>query len=194
MAKKDKKTDLDVSRLMKVFEGDGETHALLTAVRDIGPPDAWIGAGYIRNRVWDHLHDNDELTVANDIDVVYFDWENIDPAMDKFFENSLNAEYKNHKWQVRNQATMHDRNDDDPYEDLSDALEHWPETATAVAMRLNMEDKVEVLAPFGLDDLFNMIIRPTPHVGSFRPKDYMDRLESKDWKDRWPKVQVLGIV
>jgi hypothetical protein len=41
-------------------------------------------------------------------------------------------------------------------------MRYWPETATAVAVRRNDEDGCEVAAPFGVDDLFGLILRPTP--------------------------------
>jgi len=44
-------------------------------------------------------------------------------------------------WQVRDQARMHLRNDDSPYGDIADAMKHWPEKETAVAVRLMSELK-----------------------------------------------------
>jgi hypothetical protein len=41
---------------------------LLDAVEALSLPNCWIGAGFVRNAVWDRLHDND-IDVAGDVDV-----------------------------------------------------------------------------------------------------------------------------
>lgn len=42
-----------------------------------------------------------------------------------------------------------------------DAMRYWPETATAVAARRGGRDELEIASPLGLDDLFNLLLRPT---------------------------------
>lgn len=54
----------------------GQPHlmALLRVVETLAIDDCWIGAGAIRNAVWDHLHDYPiQLATGSDVDVVYFD-------------------------------------------------------------------------------------------------------------------------
>src|SRR5699024_12615064 len=43
--------------------------------------DAWVCAGFIRNKVWDVLHDM--KTSLNDIDVIYFDSDDISRKKEK---------------------------------------------------------------------------------------------------------------
>ena len=45
----------------------------LKAVESLSLPDCWIGAGFVRNTVWDALHSH-PITGAllGDVDVVYF--------------------------------------------------------------------------------------------------------------------------
>ena len=45
----------------------------LRAARDLGLPQWCIGAGALRNRVWDHLHGHTEPSRLADVDLVYFD-------------------------------------------------------------------------------------------------------------------------
>ena len=51
---------------------------------------------------------------------------------------------------------------------------------------------VEILAPFGVEDVLEMIIRPTP---SFRtkPEIPLARLEAKGWLTRWPRLRLVGL-
>jgi hypothetical protein len=86
---------------------------------------------------------------------------------------------------------MHERNGHRPYRDIADALAHWPETATAIAARLGPQG-VEILAPFGVADVLEMIIRPTP-VFRTKPEIPLARLEAKGWLTRWPGLRLVGL-
>jgi hypothetical protein len=92
-------------------------------------------------------------------------------------------------WSVKNQAWMHSRNGDAPYTSATDAMRYWPDTATAVAVRRNGPDACEVAAPFGLDDLLNLILRPTPRFLGEKRGIYEDRLRTKGWTASWPLLR-----
>ena len=150
-----------------------------------GPAGAWIGAGFVRNAVWDHLSGKDtEATPLADLDVVFHDPVIATAEQDAAFEAELCTAAPDLPWSVRNQARMHERNGHHPYRDVADALTHWPETATAIAARLG-PNGVEILAPFGVADLIAMILRPTAAFRS-RPEIVLARLEAKAWRKRWP--------
>ena len=71
----------------------------------------------------------------------------------------------------------------------SDALSRWAEPANAIGAFLENQH-VHLIAPFGLDDLLNMIVRPnlvTPNA----KKVYLERLKTKGWQKKWPKITVL---
>ena len=82
------------------------------------------------------------------------------------------------RWSVKNQARMHRRNGDAPYRDTLDAVAHWAETPTAIAAR-TIEGRVEVMAPYGVDDLLNLIVRPTPVFGH-KMDAYRERIMAKE--------------
>ncbi len=178
-------------RLRAWLAADAWRMACLEALAEVDLPDAWIGAGFLRSLVWDRLHGFAEPTPLDDVDVVYFD-----PAAGAEDEPAIEAQLRallpEVPWSVRNQARMHERNGDLPYRDTEDALRHWLETPTAVAARLEPGGKVALLAPFGLDDLFAMLLRPTPHARS-RPdrlEAYRLRLHEKAWTTTWPDARV----
>ena len=163
---------------------------LLRAVATLGIDDCWIGAGVIRNAVWDYLHGYPvQLVPGGDVDVVYCDHRNADPQSDLVIERRLRRNFTNIPWSVGNQARMHARNGDAPYRDVEDAIRRWPETATAIAARL-CEGQVRIIAPHGVDDLVAMIVRPTAAFAT-KPAVYERRLASKDWARRWPGLTFL---
>ena len=157
-----------------------------------GPVGAWIGAGFIRNAIWDHLSGQDtEALPPADLDVVFHDPVNTTAEQDTNFEATLFAAAPDLPWSVHNQARMHRRGGHQPYCDVADALAHWPETATAIAARLG-PNGVEILAPFGVADLIAMILRPTAAFRS-RPEIVLARLEAKAWRKRWPMLRLVGL-
>ena len=157
-----------------------------------GPAGAWIGAGFVRNAVWDHLSGKDtEATPLADLDVVFHDPEVATAEHDARIEAALSLAAPDLPWSVRNQARMHERNGHRPYRDVADALTHGPETATAIAARLGPQG-VEILAPFGVEDVLEMILRPTPAFRT-KPEIPLARLEAKGWLTRWPSLRVVGL-
>lgn len=181
-------------QVVACIEARSDLLAALEALAALKLPDAWIAAGALRSAVWDALHGFATPTPLADLDVVYFDRGDLDPAREAEIAAALSARLSGPLWQVRNQARMHRRNGDRPYRDSADALAHWLETPTAVGMRLGARG-LELLAPLGLDDLLAMRARPTPHARS-RPdrlKAYQARMRTKNWPGTWPLVTVEGL-
>ena len=166
--------------------------AVLCAVRALALPDWAVGAGFVRNAVWDYLHGFAQPTPLADVDVLYFD--PADPSIEREWalENQLAAVMPGVPWSVRNQARMHLRNGDAPYADTEDALRYWLESATCVALRLEPDDRLTVIAPYGLSDLLALRSGPT-QSGRARYAAYIARMRQKDWPSRWPRVRVEGL-
>ncbi|EQB0442978.1 nucleotidyltransferase family protein [Pseudomonas aeruginosa] len=175
--------------ILALIAADSSRLHLLRVLREVGPEGAWIGAGFVRNAVWDHLHGYGEATPLADIDVLHFAPRALDPQADADFEAALRRRCEA-PWSVKNQARMHLRNGDRPYRDCADALCHWAETCTAVALRL-VGERLELLAPLGVDDLLALKVRPTAHFAG-KPEVYRRRLREKNWTARWPLLDISG--
>ncbi len=160
----------------------------LQAARALGLPDWAIGAGFVRNAVWDRLSGLPR-TPLDDVDVLFFDPADTSRERETALEARLAAALPR-PWSVRNQARMHLRNGDAPYRSTEDAMRHWLETPTAVAVRLEADGSLAILAPFGLDDLLAMRGAPTP-AGRAKPDQYRERMQAKDWPARWPGVTLV---
>ncbi len=183
---------MTLALIESLFLGDPRRLAVLQAVRALDLPDWAVAAGYVRSAVWDHCHDLAAPTPVADVDVVYFDPSNRDPAADRRAEERLRREMPDVPWEVRNQARMHVRNGDRPYRDTEDALRFYLETATSIGVRLERDGRLTVMAPWGVDDLLGLRARPTPR-GRERFDDYLARVRAKNWPARWRKVRVEGI-
>lgn len=177
------------SRIRSILRADPLRWHVLDVVRSLNLQDGWIGAGFVRNAVWDHLHQRPPSPLTGDVDVIWHDPGRINPAEDRKQEAALRTAEPSISWSVKNQARMHTRNGDDPYVSATEAMRCWPETATAVAVRRHGFDACEIAAPFGLDDLLNLVLRPTPRFCREKRDIYEGRLRTKNWIVRWPLLR-----
>lgn len=158
----------------------------LELVRKLDLPESCIAAGYVRNRVWDALYGYEHETPLNDIDVIYYDPSDLSEERDHLLSLTLNTADMKEGWSVKNQARMHLRNQVAPYESTSDAMSCWPETATAVGLYLDELDHIHVIAPYGLDDLFQLKVRQSPRY--FDTANFIKRVTEKQWLTRWQNL------
>ncbi len=172
--------------LIRMIESDKWMIETLKTVRDLELNDCWIGAGFVRNKVWDEKHGK-ERTELNDIDVIYFDKSNRTKEYDFQIETRLRKLNPKLNWSVKNQSRMHIRNGHEQYVNCNEAISFWPETATSIAVRLNFKNQIEYLAPYGLEDLFNLLLIPTP---KFDLTIYNSRIRKKKWKEKWNKLEI----
>jgi hypothetical protein len=178
-------------QLQALIASDPQRLRILQQVRELDLPDCWVAAGFVRSAVWDHLHQRSDSPLPQDIDVIWFDRSQTSPARDAELETVLRQQDESLQWSVKNQARMHLRNGDAPYASATEAMRYWPETATAVAVRLDEQGRLEVAAPLGLEDLFDLIVRPTGRFKDEKQPIYRERLSSKNWQATWPQLKVL---
>jgi len=172
-----------------IVRGSPITMEILQTLRALDPK-LYLGGGIIRNLVWDFLHLHKHPTPIEDVDVVYSDSLSATRAHDKALEAELTKRVANLTWSVKNQARMHIPNDELPYDSFVDAISKWPETATAMAVRLKEDGGLDVVIPHGLTDLFRLLVVPTPHFRN-RLDRYRERLKEKNWQKRWPRLRFI---
>ena len=177
--------------LQKFLSDDPLRMEALKALRALTFSDGWIGAGFVRDAVWDRLHGYGQRAITGDVDVVWYDSERGNPACDNDLEERLSQQHPAFDWSVKNQARIHQRNGHAPYLSTENALRYWPETATAVAVRLGDTHSVEVIAPYGLEDLFELRLRPTPLFGEDKWPVFRQRVTAKRWLERYPGLQLI---
>ena len=170
-------------------ESDPERMAALRAAATLNLNDWCVAAGFVRNLVWDRLHNKKKPTPLNDVDLIYFDPDNPGATPDQLLEGQLNL-ISALPWSVKNQARMHRRNGDEAYASTCDAMSFWVEMETAVGVRLSARGEIEILAPFGIEKLFENSIT----INSKRRKisDFNARIKNKQWLENWPNLRVCA--
>ena len=95
------------------------------------------------------------------------------------------------EWEIVNQAYVHKwYGYREPHINTEDAISHWVETATCVAVTLE-GDMPRIIAPHGIDDLVNLVVRPSPSFID-KPDVFFKRVRSKKWLEKWPKLRVIA--
>lgn len=176
-------------QVIAILRADPLRWRLLGIVSALDLPDGWIGAGFVRNAIWDHLHGRSPSKPSGDVDVIWYDPLCIDEAKDRKHEAALRSVEPQTAWSVKNQARMHSRNSGEPYSSATEAMRYWPETATAIAVRRIGKDDCEVVSPLGLGDLMHLVLRPTPRFAGEKHHIYEERVRSKGWIKAWPLLR-----
>jgi hypothetical protein len=143
---------------------------VLNGLRDLALPDHLLVAGAIYNQVWNHLTGRPDMTWVNDIDVFYFDDSDIGWDAEDRIIKACDARFAGLGLpvQVRNQARVHlwyEAKFGSPFSPLTSSaqmLGRYASKTHAVGARLDTADKMEIIAPFGLDDLFSFRMVPNP--------------------------------
>lgn len=164
---------------------------LLERLPRLGLPDWWLTAGAVFQNVWNHVEEQPAGYGIKDYDVFYFDdtdvsWEAEDAVIRgaDVLLRDLSAHVE-----IRNEARVHLWYEEKfgiparPFADSRDAISSFASTTCCVAVT-NGGDGVEVFAPWGLDDVFAMHMRPHRRLA---PRSVY---ESKvaEYRRRWPSV------
>ena len=180
--------------LADVLHGNAWIMRALDAVAASGLPDAWIGAGAVRDVVWGERYGRFDAAAVKDIDVAYFDPANLGMERDLAAQEML-CKLADLPWEATNQAAVHTWYHSyfggppvKAFSSVHDAVATWPETATCVAVRLAASG-TDVCAPYGLADLLDGVWRVNPV--RVTPEMSMRRLARQRVQARWPGVKVV---
>jgi hypothetical protein len=181
---------MNETEIIQIVKNDKWMMGVLNEADKLNLPDWIIGAGFLRNKVWDYLHDiKREVADTQDIDLIYFDIVNSDEEKDRKLSEQMKGVF-GFDWEIVNQAYTHKwHNKDIPYTNATEGLANWVETATSVGVTL-INNEPKIIAPHGIEDLVNLIIRPTPNHQENLDVFY-NRIESKKWLEKWPRLRVV---
>ena len=181
--------------ILDLIRNDKWMMNILYTAENLNLPDWLIGAGFIRNKVWDYLHGYTKAWLdTNDIDLVYFDPDGNDERADEKLSTEL-KEKTGLNWEVVNEAYAHKwyASKPPPYASSKDAVSKWPETATCIGVKIENQ-KLQLIAPYGIYDLVSLIVKPNP--GFINNKDNVkkvvsERVKRKKWLEKWPQLKIL---
>ncbi|MEJ0016505.1 MAG: nucleotidyltransferase family protein [Acetobacteraceae bacterium] len=181
-------------RFEAIIRADPDLMHLLHRLRTLALPQWRLVAGCLYQTVWNVLTDRPRGTGIKDYDLIYFDegdvsWESEDAVIRRVAAATHGCVGP---VEARNQARVHlwfPARFGCPYPHLAsadDSLRYYASIVHAVGVRLEADDSLDIAAPFGLDDMFAMAIRPNRAL---------DNAVSHDAKARraraiWPQVVI----
>lgn len=183
-------------RLATIVRAEPGLMHVLRVVRGLNLPDWRLVSGAVYQAVWNAQTGRPAGYGVKDYDLAYFDASDLTyEAEDRVIKRVVAAfdEPFRSRVEVRNQARVHlwfENRFGEPYMPLAStdaALSRFVAPAFAVGIRLEADDEITVAAPFGLEDVFAMAIRPNPH----RPlaKGWTRTIENA--RGRWPELTVI---
>jgi hypothetical protein len=184
-----------VSALDKQLRASPDVMAVLAAARAAGLPDWRLFSGAIYQTVWNAWTGRPAHHGIRDYDIGYFD-PDLTEAAERAKLSRVVANLPGHlsgAVEVVNQAGVHlwfSAKFGRPYAALAntdDALRRSLATAHAVGVRLEPDDTLSIAAPYGLRDIFDLVLRPNPDlapVAAFFEK-------ARDAVARWPEVRIV---
>ena len=155
-------------RFETIVRSDPDLMQLLVRIRGVGLPQWRLVAGCLYQTVWNVLTGRDHGTGIKDYDLIYFDDSDLSWAAEDRVIRRIAAATRGcvGPVEVRNQARVHlwfETRFGTAYPQLSsadEAIQRYASIVHAIGVRLEGDDRLDVAAPFGLEDLFSMVIRP----------------------------------
>lgn len=185
-------------RFVEIVRGVPTTMQVLETVRALDLPDWMIFSGAVYQPVWNHLTGRAPDYGIKDYDVAYHDDSDTSYEAEDVVIKRVAAAFEpplRDLVEVRNQARVHlwfekKFGADEPYPPLEDsaaALKRFVATAFCVGVRLEADDRLRVWAPFGLEDLFALRLRPNPL--RLKGAGGWERTTASA-KARWPEISI----
>ncbi len=185
------------ARLETYLRASADVMSVLRAARASGLPDWRLFSGAVYQSLWNGVTGRAVGYGVRDYDIAYFD-PDLTEAAEMHWADRVRAhlpEGLRSLVEIANQARVHlwfEQKFGRPYAPLQStdaALARSLATAHAVGMRLEQDGTMTVAAPFGLRDIFDLVLRPTPAlepIAAFRAK-------ALDARDRWPEVRIVDL-
>jgi hypothetical protein len=167
---------------------------VLSVARELDLPDWLVFSGAVYQPVLNHLTGRAPDYAIKDYDLAYFDASNISYEAEDVVIRRVAAAFEppfDKLVEVRNQARVHlwfEGKFGEPYAPLTcsaEALERFVSATFSVGVRLEADERLTIVAPFGLDDLFALRMRPNPR----RPTNGFARAVAS-LTVRWPELRV----
>lgn len=153
----------------------------------------YLAAGCINQTIFNYYHNYDLDYGIGDYDIVYYD-EDTSYEKEDIIIKDLKERLKHLdlKFDIKNEKRVHIwynkkyKTNRKEYESVEDAISKWGTTITCLGVRMK-NNKLIVCAPYGLNDLFNLILRPVKI--DFTKEDYEKKVTK--WTSKWELLKVI---
>ncbi len=182
-------------QLLEILEKNKSVQEILERAGELKMPNWYLGAGGITQTVWNVKHGFCPECGIKDYDLVYYDASDTSYEAENIFIQKGKEMFRNISIsiEIRNQARVYlwyekrFGNSIEQYKSVEEAINTWPTTATSIGIRKE-NGRFEVYAPFGLDDLLDMVVRA--NKAQITEKIYQDKVDR--WVKIWPNLKIIS--
>jgi len=179
--------------LEEIIRKNAEVFHVIETFSRFNLNNAYVCAGCIFQTVWNYLSGFDVNHGINDIDIIYFDGSDLSSEAENEIIHKINGFYSGigYKLDINNEARVHLWYEKEfgfkipPYSSSEHAINTWMSTS-AIGVTYN-ENKLQVYAPYGLNDMYGKIIRPNKLLLTKEQYEY----KAKKWQSTWTDVTIL---
>ena len=160
-------------------------------------PDTWLVSGCLFQTVWNVLAGENPARAIKDYDLFYFDAKDMSPESEDRANRRATELFADLGCEidVRNQARVHlwyaQEFGVEGYPRLqssTDGVDNFLAVCCMVAIRRTTSGRLDLYAPFGVDDILERVMRPNPWYPN-APRDCYDK-KAERWRTLWPSLNV----
>lgn len=183
---------------ISILEQNKELMDILDFISRLNLPNFYIAAGSIFQTIWNYYDKKDLNSNIKDIDIIYFDNNDLSVEKDiEIYNKVINySKLKGYTYDidVSNEARMHIWKLEheniliEPYKCSEDAISRW--IATVHAIGITKENgNIKIYAPYGLSDIFSRTIRPIKHKYN---NENLYNKKVNSWNKRFDNLNIIS--
>ena len=192
-----KTIDEQVTEAIRILKQNEDLMKILDYLCELNLPNFYIAAGSVFQTIWNYYDKKPLNDRIKDIDIIYYDKNNLSKESEKALENEIINHIKdlnmNYEIDVHNEARMHlwkkdnENQDIDEYKNSEDAIDKWIATIHAIGITKE-NNSIKIYAPYGLSDIFSRTVRPIKHKDNSKEL-YNKKVES--WSKRFDNLKII---
>mgnify|MGYP004450696325 FL=1 len=184
-------------KFISILKENKDLITILDYICELNLPNFYIAAGSIFQTIWNYYDQKPLNFGIKDIDIIYYDPNNLSKEAEKKLENKIIEHFKalnlNYEFDIHNEARMHlwkkenENKDINQYKNSEDAIDQWIATVHSIGITKE-NNNIKVYAPYGLSDIFSKTIRPIKHKAN--SKELYDK-KAKSWQKRFDNLNII---
>jgi uncharacterized protein len=187
--------DEQMACFQQTLDGNLTLARVLARAAVLDLPGWYLVAGCLYQTVWNEITGQPPESGILDYDLAYYDTSDLSwEAEDRVIRTGEEVFAGLHApVQIRNQARVHLWYQQKfglpcpPHTSTEAAIDTYEATTACLGVRLEPGGRMRIYAPYGLSDMFNLVVRPNPVLA---PRHVYEAKTAR-WKRQWPDLTVM---
>lgn len=181
--------------LHKILKTNTDLYTVIRNLYKLKLSNCYVGGGCIFQTVWNYQLGYDINYGITDIDLIYFDSNDLSEDAENKAISKANKMFSNVKYifDVKNEARVHlwykkkFGVNIEPYTSSESAINTWPTIVSSIGV-YHDGNNLRIYAPYGLNDMFGRVVRANKLLIT---KEVFLKKSNK-WKEKWGDVKILN--